>query len=104
IAYAKKTEQISETLQNTGKKTVHSVTGIAEDSFGKIGKETGFADALADFSRSLQKQVTAVGRNAGNLGGGGETGGKGVPGLRRAGGGRTEETAGMTAGRARRGH
>src|SRR5690606_5450658 len=68
IAYAKKTEQISETLQNTGKKTVHSVTGIAEDSFGKIGKETGFADALADFSRSLQKQVTAVGRNAGNLG------------------------------------
>ncbi|WP_033292609.1 transglycosylase SLT domain-containing protein [Amycolatopsis jejuensis] len=67
IAYEKKTERIASELVTVGKRTVHRVTGIAKDSFGKVGEETGFADALGDFSRSLESQVRATGANARTL-------------------------------------
>ena len=42
---------------------------IADDSFGRIGKETGFADALNSFGASLQRQVRGAGQNADTLAG-----------------------------------
>ncbi|GAA4616257.1 transglycosylase SLT domain-containing protein [Saccharopolyspora hordei] len=65
--YAKDAEGIAEELDSIGKRTVHSVTGIAKDSFGKVGEETGFSDALGDFSKSLEKQVRTTGSNARKL-------------------------------------
>jgi hypothetical protein len=67
-AYTRKTGQVADELGSIGSRTVHQVTGIAADSFGAVGKETGFADALGDFSRSLEKQVKAIGSQARNLG------------------------------------
>ncbi|GAA0517802.1 hypothetical protein GCM10011581_22050 [Saccharopolyspora subtropica] len=66
--YAKQADGVADGLEAVGKKTVHAVRGIAEDTFGRVGKETGFTDALGDFSDSLKKQVTATGTNARNLG------------------------------------
>jgi lysozyme-like protein len=68
LAYSKGADDIADKLTNVGKKTVHEVTGIARDSFGKVGQETGFSDALGDFSKSLEKQVNATGANARKLG------------------------------------
>ncbi|GAA3533027.1 hypothetical protein GCM10022222_15500 [Amycolatopsis ultiminotia] len=68
VSYEKKTQHIAEELISAGKKTVHRVGGIAKDSFGKVGEETGFSDALGDFSRSLENQVRATGANARTLG------------------------------------
>jgi hypothetical protein len=47
---------------------VRRVTGIAADSFGQVGRETGFAGALGDFSKSLEKQVKTIGADARKLG------------------------------------
>jgi lysozyme-like protein len=66
--YTRKADQIADELTSLGAKTVRRVTGIAADSFGQVGKETGFAGALGDFSRSLEKQVAAVGQQARELG------------------------------------
>lgn len=66
--YTKQVDDIADSLDGIGKKTVHAVTGIAKDSFGKVGQETGFSDALGDFSKSLEKQVRATGSNARELG------------------------------------
>ncbi|WP_020658258.1 transglycosylase SLT domain-containing protein [Amycolatopsis benzoatilytica] len=67
VAYEKKTEQIADELVAVGRKTVHRVAGIAKDSFGKVGQETGFSDALGEFSRSLESQVRATGAQARTL-------------------------------------
>ncbi|HET6503542.1 MAG TPA: transglycosylase SLT domain-containing protein [Amycolatopsis sp.] len=66
--YTRKTDRVADELGSVGSRTVHTVTGIAADSFGEVGKETGFADALGDFSRALEKQVRAIGTQARNLG------------------------------------
>ncbi|HKS45697.1 MAG TPA: transglycosylase SLT domain-containing protein [Amycolatopsis sp.] len=66
--YTKKVDHVAGELRQIGSRTVHGVTGIAKDSFGQVGRETGFSDALGDFSRSLEKQVTAIGKNAQELG------------------------------------
>lgn len=42
---------------------------LADDSFGAIGKETGFADALDHFGAALQRQVKGVGTKADTLAG-----------------------------------
>jgi len=65
-AYVTRTKTIGEDLHD-GAKTLHRVRGIADDSFGKIGKETGFADALDGFATALERQVKAVGKNATRL-------------------------------------
>ncbi|MBB5068709.1 hypothetical protein BJ969_001797 [Saccharopolyspora gloriosae] len=66
--YAKAVEGIAEELGNIGKRALDSVTGLAPNSFGEVGEETGFAGALADLSKSLDKQVAAVGESARSLG------------------------------------
>lgn len=67
-AYTGKTDHIAGELRSVGNRTVHSVTSIAHDSFGQVGKETGFSGALGDFSRALERQVVATGKNAQALG------------------------------------
>ncbi|ATY11158.1 lytic transglycosylase [Amycolatopsis sp. AA4] len=67
LAYERTTEHVANELVSVGRKTVHRVTGIAKDSFGKVGQETGFSDALGDFSRSLESQVRATGAHARTL-------------------------------------
>ena len=47
--------------------TAQTVQGIAKDSFGKVGKETGFSDALSDFAGVLGKQIKTTGSNADKL-------------------------------------
>ncbi|MFD9893621.1 transglycosylase SLT domain-containing protein [Amycolatopsis sp. NPDC059027] len=68
IAYSKKADHIAAELKSVGSRTVHAVTSIAKDSFGHVGVETGFSGALGQFSKSLEKQVAATGRNAQVLG------------------------------------
>lgn len=68
IAYSKKADHVGAELRSVGSRTVHAVTSIAKDSFGQVGTETGFSAALGEFSRSLEKQVAATGRNARVLG------------------------------------
>ncbi|WP_409181693.1 transglycosylase SLT domain-containing protein [Amycolatopsis sp. VS8301801F10] len=67
LAYERTTEHVANELVAVGRKTVHRVAGIAKDSFGKVGQETGFSDALGDFSRSLESQVRATGAHARTL-------------------------------------
>lgn len=66
--YAAAVEAIADELGNIGKRALDSVTGLAPNSFGEVGEETGFAGALADLSKSLDKQVAAVGESARSLG------------------------------------
>jgi hypothetical protein len=67
-AYTRGADRIAGELREISSRTVHSVTGIAKNSFGQVGRETGFADALGDFSRSLEKQVKTTAKNAQDLG------------------------------------
>lgn len=62
--YVKRARAVADNLSSIGTKQLHGVQKIADDSFGKIGKESGFADALGDFSSALHRQVTGVGANA----------------------------------------
>lgn len=66
-AYAKQTKHIAAELATLSNTQVRRVRTIADDSFGKIGKESGFADALDSFGAALQRQVKGVGGNAGSL-------------------------------------
>ncbi|QQQ74514.1 transglycosylase SLT domain-containing protein [Saccharothrix sp. 6-C] len=99
--YARRTRNSADDLTALGRRHVREVREIAEDSFGRIGKQSGFADALDNFGAALRKQVKAVAHNtdalatsasrsaraykeqeddiAGSLGGkaGGRTGGSG---------------------------
>jgi hypothetical protein len=67
-AYTKQVAKVGHALTTVSDRTLHAVRGIAEDSFGKVGKETGFARALDDLGASLQRQVSGVGKNADTLG------------------------------------
>lgn len=62
--YAKNTRGMADDLGKIGSRDLHAVREIADDSFGKIGKETGFAAALDSFGASMQRQVKGVGTNA----------------------------------------
>jgi hypothetical protein len=65
-AYVKRTRHVADTLGSaTGQ--LRDVREIGHESFGKIGKESGFADALAGFGLALQKQVKGVGAHADGL-------------------------------------
>ncbi|WP_243788734.1 transglycosylase SLT domain-containing protein [Saccharopolyspora gloriosae] len=66
--YAEAVEGIAEELGNIGKRALDSITGLTPNSFGEVGAETGFAAALADLGKSLDKQVAAVGESARSLG------------------------------------
>jgi hypothetical protein len=67
--YAKSARTIADELSALRGKELHNVRSIADDSFGRIGKETGFADALNRFGASLQRQVRGAGHNAETLAG-----------------------------------
>ncbi len=62
--YARTARRIADDLGVLSKKTLNGVRGLADDSFGTIGKETGFAGALGGFVTALQRQVAAVGARA----------------------------------------
>jgi hypothetical protein len=62
--YVRGTRTMADELGALRTKELHKVRSIADDSFGRIGKETGFADALNSFGQSLQRQVKGVHHNA----------------------------------------
>ncbi len=61
--YARRTRNSADDLTALGRRHVRDVREIAEDSFGRIGKQSGFADALDNFGAALRKQVKAVAHN-----------------------------------------
>ncbi|MEU7787340.1 transglycosylase SLT domain-containing protein [Amycolatopsis sp. NPDC049159] len=64
--YVRRTRHVADALGGaTGQ--LRDVRDIAEDSFGRIGKESGFAGALAGFGLALQRQVKGVGTHADGL-------------------------------------
>ncbi|MFJ9780019.1 transglycosylase SLT domain-containing protein [Amycolatopsis sp. NPDC101161] len=65
-SYVSRTRHVADTL-GTATGQLRDVREIARDSFGKIGEETGFADALAGFGLALQRQVKGVGAHADGL-------------------------------------
>ncbi|HEX7304753.1 type VII secretion target [Lentzea sp.] len=65
--YVKQGRGIADDIAAIGTRHVRQVREIADDGFGRIGKETGFASALDSFGAALHRQVTGVGRNADRL-------------------------------------
>ena len=65
--YARTTRDIADELRSLSRHQLDNVRGLAADSFGKIGKETGFAAALDNFGAALQRQVKGVGTKADTL-------------------------------------
>ncbi|WNV85858.1 type VII secretion target [Umezawaea sp. Da 62-37] len=65
--YAKRTRNTADDLTALGRRHVREVREVAEDSFGNIGKQSGFADALDNFGAALRKQVKAVAHNSDRL-------------------------------------
>ncbi|MFL6141211.1 MAG: type VII secretion target [Labedaea sp.] len=66
--YVRQTRRLADELHDLARRPVSSVQTIAEDSFGRIGKETGFATALNHFADALELQVNGVAKNADALG------------------------------------
>jgi hypothetical protein len=58
--YADRTRTMAGELKQLAREKVNSVQRIAEDSFGKIGKESGFAAALNHFAGALEHQVNGM--------------------------------------------
>jgi hypothetical protein len=65
--YARTTKRVADELAACGTRHLRPIREIADDSFGKIGKETGFAAALDHVAAALQRQVRGIGSNAGRL-------------------------------------
>lgn len=65
-SYVHRTRHVADAL-DTATGQLRDVREIARDSFGKIGEESGFADALAGFGLALQRQVKGVGAHADGL-------------------------------------
>jgi hypothetical protein len=65
--YVRGTRRLADELHRLATHQIHSVRTIADDSFGKIGKETGFATALDRFADALQRQASGVAKNADTL-------------------------------------
>jgi hypothetical protein len=65
--YSRTTRHIADDLAGLASGQLKGVRGLADDSFGRIGKETGFAAALEQFGAALQRQVKGVGTRAGTL-------------------------------------
>ncbi len=66
-AYVRSTRKVADGLAAVGTNHLRRVRSIADDSFGLIGKESGFAAALDNFGAALQRQVKGVGGNADTL-------------------------------------
>ncbi|MGW4115426.1 type VII secretion target [Actinosynnema sp. NPDC004786] len=61
--YARRTRNSADDLTALGRRHVREVREIADDSFGRIGRQSGFADALDNFGAALRRQVKAVAHN-----------------------------------------
>lgn len=59
--YARRTRDISEELATLRSGRLRDVAG---EGFGRIGRETGFADALDRFGQAMRHQVRGLGRDA----------------------------------------
>ena len=66
--YARETAALAAELRKAARAEVGSIKGIADDSFGKIGRDSGFAAALTGFADALRTQVDGVADNAAELG------------------------------------
>lgn len=67
--YVTVTRRIADDLSDLSTRQLRGVRGLADDSFGRVGRETGFSEALEHFGAALQRQVRGVGDNAGTLAG-----------------------------------
>lgn len=67
--YSRTARHIADDLADLAGNQLKGVRGLADDSFGRIGKETGFAAALDHFGAALQRQVKGVGSKADTLAG-----------------------------------
>lgn len=65
--YVRSTRGTADELAALSTGQLKRVRSIADDSFGLIGKESGFAAALDSFGAALQRQVKGVGANADRL-------------------------------------
>jgi Lysozyme like domain/Excreted virulence factor EspC, type VII ESX diderm len=65
--YARRTRTIADELASLRTGELRAVTALTPESFGRIGRETGFAAALDRFGQALRHQVHGVGRNADTL-------------------------------------
>ncbi|WP_284746301.1 transglycosylase SLT domain-containing protein [Amycolatopsis sp. RTGN1] len=65
-SYVSRTRHVADAL-GTATGHLRDVREIGHESFGKIGKESGFADALTGFGLALQRQVKGVGTHADGL-------------------------------------
>jgi hypothetical protein len=65
-SYVSRTRHVADAL-GTATGQLRDVREIGRESFGKIGEESGFADALAGFGLALQRQVKGVGTHADGL-------------------------------------
>ncbi|MFI9818732.1 type VII secretion target [Saccharothrix variisporea] len=65
--FARRTRGTADDLTAAGRRHVREVREVAEDSFGRIGEESGFADALDGFGAALRRQVKAVAHNTDRL-------------------------------------
>ncbi|WP_156758325.1 type VII secretion target [Actinokineospora pegani] len=63
--YARETAALAEELRTAAKAEVGSITG---SGFGRVGEDSGFAEALAGFAGALRAQVTGVADHAAGLG------------------------------------
>lgn len=66
--YARQARQLADELNRLATHTVKPLGSIPDDSFGRIGKETGFAAALNHFADALRHQLAGVAKNADTLG------------------------------------
>ncbi|XVV01507.1 type VII secretion target [Actinosynnema sp. CA-248983] len=65
--FTRRTRRTADDLTAVGRRHVREVREIADDSFGRIGRQSGFADALDGFASALRKQVKAVAHNTDRL-------------------------------------
>lgn len=65
--YVRRTRRVADELTSAGTNHLRPIREIADDSFGKIGKESGFAQALDQFGAALSRQVKGVATRADTL-------------------------------------
>jgi hypothetical protein len=65
--YVRQARGVADGMDTIGTRHLRRIREIADDSFGKIGKESGFAAALDHFAAALHRQVRGVGNNADRL-------------------------------------
>jgi hypothetical protein len=66
--YARQAERVGTELMSIGQRAAQAVDGIADNSFGAVGKESGFTSALGEFATALRQQVGVLSTDADQLG------------------------------------